>query len=140
MSSWFVSLESCESPPGFLTVKGSREMNCQGFEFAPTLILEYNISSGLQNQQSPGQQYGGKIFIAYLPYIRESLELLKRLRNAFRRGLVFSVDGNQLAWNDIPHKTQLTSGDFGWPDPNYFAQVNSILDHLGVPNAFDLVS
>ena len=87
---------------------------------------------------NPGQEYAATIRQAYLPNSRDGRVLLSRLQEAFRLGLTFSIGTsqttgrhNQIVWS-LPHKSTLTGGAYGFPDPNYIATCNMVLDKLGV--------
>ena len=41
-------------------------------------------------------------------------------------------------WASIHHKTSLSRGAHGYPDPNYFRNCNVELNALGVPSAIEL--
>ena len=45
---------------------------------------------------------------------------------------------NSCTWASIHHKTSLSRGAHGYPDPNYFRNCNVELDMLGVPSAREL--
>lgn len=58
--------------------------------------------------------------------------MLKLLEEAFNRKLIFTVGrsvttgrDNQVVWNGIHHKTNLSGGSayFGYPDETYFKRV-----------------
>lgn len=98
----------------------------------------------LSYHESPGERHAGKTVKAYLPDNNDGRTLLKRLKYAFMHGLTFEVGTsvstgrtNVVTWGSIHHKTSAHGGlmRHGWPDENYFANVCSELNGLGVPPA-----
>mmetsp|Transcript_7413 Transcript_7413/g.17734 ORF Transcript_7413/g.17734 Transcript_7413/m.17734 type:complete len:516 (-) Transcript_7413:69-1616(-) len=134
-------------PPGTMTVHLRFDKSCGGFPTIPTYEIGYNIPKGRQTEEheNPGVAFRGTVRVAYVPANEHGHNLVSRLCYAFRRGLTFRIGTsltsglpNSICWASIHHKTNLVGGSFGWPDPNYFANVNEELDNLKVPKAQDL--
>lgn len=108
------------------------------------MTIMYSLQGGMQKafHENPGVRYNGTTRTGYLPNNSQGQALLKRLRLAFAHGLTFSIGTsltthtpNVITWGSVHHKTSMHGGVHGWPDPNYFTNVNSELDGLGVPPA-----
>eukprot|EP00536_Pseudo-nitzschia_multiseries_P007670 jgi/Psemu1/196116/e_gw1.182.29.1 len=131
-------------PSGKMTVAFDPSKQCAGFEDYGTIIIDYAIPAGIQMSyhDEPGQQHPMAHRRAFVPNTLEGIHLLSRLKEAFRRGLTFTVGTsftnrkqNQIIWSSIPHKTQLNGGmsNYGFPDPTYIKRCNNELNFLGVP-------
>ena len=138
-----------KSPSGIMKISTSTSKNCEGYYSIGSILISYRMNSGIQRpyHDSPGVDHGGKSATAYLPNNREGQELLKRLKFAFKHGLTFTVGtslttnkANQCTWASIHHKTSPSGGvtRHGFPDSNYFANVNEELDGLRVPSSMVL--
>ncbi|XP_018536064.1 E3 ubiquitin-protein ligase DTX3L isoform X1 [Lates calcarifer] len=114
-----------------------------GFPDCGTIVIDYHIPSGTQTEKhpNPGQYYAGVNRRAYLPNNTEGNEVLKLLKKAFDRKLIFTVGTyrttgieNQVTWNDIHHKTSTSGGPecFGYPDPGYLSRVKEELKAKGI--------
>lgn len=114
-----------------------------GYPGAGTIIIRYSIPSGIQEDghPSPGKRFVGASRTAYIPDIPEGRDLLKLLRVAFERKLIFTVGRsmtsgmeNCVTWSSVHHKTSPSGGQaaYGWPDPGYFARCKEELRNLGV--------
>ena len=95
---------------------------CHLFADCGTITIGYYFPSGIQGPEhpNPGQRYDGTRRTAYLPDNREGNEVLHLLRRAFDARLVFTVGTsvttgmqNQVTWNDIHHKTNVSGGPQG---------------------------
>jgi len=139
-----------KSPSGRMKIEPTSQL-CASYESVSTgsIKITYDLAGGVQRDYhaSPGVSYAGTNRVAYLPHIRASMKLLKRLKYAWRRGLTFSVGTslttgqcNRIVWASIHHKTSLHGGvsKHGFPDPGYFLNCNDELDALGVPPDVDL--
>uniref|UniRef100_A0A8C2WRG7 E3 ubiquitin-protein ligase n=1 Tax=Cyclopterus lumpus TaxID=8103 RepID=A0A8C2WRG7_CYCLU len=109
-----------------------------GFPDCGSITIYYNIQSGVQTKKhsNPGKHYYGLTRTAYLPDNKEGNEVLKLLKKAFDQRLIFTVGtsrttgkDNQVTWNDIHHKTNMTGGaaGFGYPDDRYLGRVKEEL-------------
>jgi deltex len=134
-------------PGGKMKVSCERDMKCAGYEHAGTICIKYSIPQGVQKpyHPNPGAPFSSAKRTAYLPETADGCDLLKRLKYAFMHGLTFTVGVSQatglddsVTWSTIPHKTSMTGGPFGYPDPAYFAACHKELDNLEVPKAADL--
>ncbi|KAL3944669.1 MAG: hypothetical protein SGBAC_001277 [Bacillariaceae sp.] len=134
-------------PPATMTVTLRCKKHCGGFPRIPTYEIVYDVPGGMQTEEheNPGVKFRGTVRTAYVPATEPGRNLVSRLFYAFRRGLMFRVGTsltsglpNSVCWASIHHKTKLVGGSFGWPDPNYFDNVNDELDNLKVPKAQDL--
>ena len=132
-----------KSPSGTCTIS-LESYDCDGYPGRGTIVLRYNMSSGVQKNyhESPGVWHDGKRATAYLPHTEEGIKLLKRLKYSFLQGLSFTVGTsattgipNQCTWSSVHHKTNLCGGSIyhGYPDLGYFLNCNEELDGLGVP-------
>ncbi|XP_027144774.1 probable E3 ubiquitin-protein ligase DTX3 isoform X3 [Larimichthys crocea] len=90
---------------------------------------------------NPGVRYSGTSRTAYLPDCKEGQKVLKLLKKAFDRRLIFTIGrsvttglNNVITWNDIHHKTNIDGGpqSFGYPDPDYLFRVQEELRLKGV--------
>ena len=117
---------------------------CSGFDHDPSIVVVYNMPSGIQMpyHENPGLPFKGTNRFAYLPDNQEGRRLLERLKWAWMHGLTFSVGTslttgrpNCVIWSSIHHKTSQTPGPHGFPDPDFFANCNQELDSLDVPKA-----
>ena len=86
-------------------------------------------------------QFPGTNRTAYLPDNAEGNAVLSLLKKAFDRNLIFTVGrsvttghDNQVVWNGIHHKTNLSGGSvfFGYPDDTYFDRVKLEMGVKGV--------
>ena len=133
-------------PSGTMRIAVDPNMTCAGFPKG-TIVITYSIPSGVQMlyHMNPGETYSATERHAFLPLVQEGLELLVRLKYAFRHGLTFDVGTslttgkhNVVIWSSIHHKTSLSGGAHGWPDPAFFLNCNEELDALGVPQPEEL--
>ncbi|KAM6946962.1 uncharacterized protein PEZ65_000673 [Lycodopsis pacificus] len=131
-----------DQPAGNMT---SYEMTSSlpGFSGSGTIQINYDIPGGIQTEKhsNPGKYYSGIQRTAYLPNNKEGKEVLALLKKAFKQKLIFTVGtsrtsgmDNQVTWNDIHHKTNITGGPqgFGYPDPGYLSRVKEELKAKGV--------
>lgn len=109
------------------------------------LISHYfSIQSGIQGSDhpNPGREYYAVGFprIAFLPDCPKGKRVLRLLRVAWQRKLIFTVSRSHttgcedvVAWN-IPHKTEIgpSSGSHSYPDSGYLNRVLKELEALGV--------
>lgn len=137
-----------KAPSGSMKVQHS-PIVCADFEACNgSFVIEYVLPRGRQHcyHQSPGLAYKGSTRRAYLPNNEAGRKLLRRLKYAFARGLLFSIGRSQttgengrVIWGSVPHKTSVSPGEFGFGgDPGYFERCNEALDHLNVPKAGEL--
>lgn len=79
--------------------------------------------------------------IAFLPDNKDGRQILRLLRIAFERKLIFTVGrsvttgkDNRIVWSGIHHKTNLNGGvsNFGYPDLTYFNRVREELGAKGI--------
>jgi len=134
-------------PKGTMTIQLKPDLHCAGHKSHGTFVLTYDIPSGTQSACHPaaGHTFTGTKRTAYVPGSPEGRMLIKRLRYAFARGLVFCVGTslttgkpNQVVWASIHHKSTTAGGTHGFPDPGFFINCNEELDDAGVPKAQDL--
>ena len=105
-----------KSPSGTMNVEASDE-DCPGFGPGVKAIrITYDIPSGVQKDyhENPNQSFEGTTRVAYLPDNAEGKDLLKRLKYAWKHGLIFRIGrslttgrSNQVTWTSIHHKTSL---------------------------------
>ncbi|KAJ8317353.1 hypothetical protein KUTeg_005257 [Tegillarca granosa] len=113
-----------------------------GFEGCGTIVIKYIFPDGIQreNHPNPGKKYKGTERTAYLPDNTEGRKILRMLRVAWNRKLIFTIGSshttgqeNVVTWNDIHHKTKRFPGaEFGFPDAGYFDRVTDELAAKGV--------
>ncbi|KAL3864504.1 hypothetical protein ACJMK2_006178 [Sinanodonta woodiana] len=128
---------------GYMDAKVNEKIQLPGFEGHGTIMLYYSFFDGIQTEEhpNPGRPYYGTNRTAYLPNNQEGQKVLKLLKEAFKRRLVFTVGSsrttgcdNVVTWNDIHHKTNTCGGtvEFGYPDPTYLQRVQEELAAHGV--------
>jgi deltex-like protein len=134
-----------KSPSATMQCKFFPHEDCPGFPRG-AISMRYDIPKGAQASYhpNPGVQYDGTRRIAYIPNSPEGYRLLTRMKVAFHRGFMFSVGkslasgrNNQVTWTNIPNKTSLHGGAFGFPDKKYISKANLELDKAGIPSAND---
>lgn len=115
-----------------------------------TIQITYNIASGLQSPEhpNPGRPYYAVGFprVCYIPDTDKGRKVLKLLRIAFERRLVFTVGrsvttGREdvVTWNEIHHKTEpgISHSGHGYPDPEYLDRCLEELAAHGVTDPDD---
>ncbi|XP_066019048.1 E3 ubiquitin-protein ligase TRIM45 [Pocillopora verrucosa] len=130
-------------PDGKMHVNHSQQ-SLPGYHGCGTIIIVYSFPSGIQGREHPhpGETYSSTSRTAYLPDNREGKEVLALLRRAFDARLVFTVGGtsitselrNQITWNGIHHKTNISGGphEYGYPDSGYLRRVKRDLAAKGI--------
>ncbi|XP_077864021.1 uncharacterized protein LOC144349241 [Saccoglossus kowalevskii] len=130
-------------PPGTMSVRCEPNTQLPGYENCGSIVLEYNIPSGIQGQEhpNPGRLYHGTCRRGYLPDNSEGREICDLLRQAFDNRLVFTIGtshttgtGDSVVWNDIHHKTSTHGGPthYGYPDTGYLSRVKEELAAKGI--------
>lgn len=109
-----VQKQKDRSPSGTMTI-ATNPVKCSGFEpCARSILITYSMPSCIQKSyhENPGQRYQGPTRNAYLPDDEDGRKLLKRLKNAWIHGLVFTIgtllttrQPNCITWASIRHKT-----------------------------------
>jgi deltex len=138
-------LRTGNQPPGEMNVSFRRpgSLPLGGHERDGTIVISYNIPNGIQGAEhpNPGRAFAGARRIAYLPDTRGGREVLRLLKEAFDRKLIFTVGrsvtsgrDNCVTWSSVHHKTSPNGGQrhYGWPDPGYLNRVTAELAALGV--------
>ena len=134
-----------QSPPGVMTTRFIDDL-CSGFESTSkgSFGITYSIPTGTQHSchENPGKKYKAQVRNAYLPNNDEGKSVLRRLKWAWTRGLIFTIGTSQatgkrgrVVWSSIPHKTSRVGIEHAFPDPTYFRKCNDALDKLKVPAA-----
>lgn len=129
-------------PEGTMTVSRSWQ-SLPGHDRCGTICILYNFPAGIQGPEhpNPGVRYSRTSRTAFLPANEEGEKVLRLLRKAFDRRLIFTVGrsvttglNNVITWNDIHHKTNMEGGPqcFGYPDPEYLSRVQEELRLKGV--------
>ena len=122
-------------PPGTMSWEVTDE-TCPGENTRETIQITYEMPEGSINVSGQPVMYPGDTRFAYLPNHRKGRKALAMLKDAFERGLVFTVGhslsrniDNVIVWNDIPHKTSLKHclSGHSYPDPGY---VDRLIDEL----------
>lgn len=135
-----------KGPSGKMTLEIDKSFSCQGFWDVGTIVVKFNMPSGVQRpyHQNPGHSYSGTKRTVYLPNNPDGQALLRRLKYAWMRGLMFAIGTsmttgrtNQITWASVHLKTSTSGGpqSHGFPDPFFFANCNGELDALEVPPA-----
>lgn len=112
-----------------------------GFDVG-TIVITYHFPPQRQGplHPHPGMPLPGDTRRAFLPDNSAGQEVLRLLKIAWERKLIFTVGisltygaaaGERIVWNGIHHKTSL-HGEHGFPDPTYFVRVKDELAQLGV--------
>ena len=80
-----------KSPSGTMSVSVN-PVRCSGFQ-CDTMVISYNIPAArqLSYHDNPGATHGSKVATAYVPNNEDGVNLLKRLKFAFKHGLTFTV-------------------------------------------------
>ncbi|XP_029192469.2 probable E3 ubiquitin-protein ligase DTX2 isoform X2 [Acropora millepora] len=129
---------------GSMTVHHSQD-SLPGHPDCGMITIIYDFRGGLQGPEhpNPGRSYTARGFprTCYLPDNHKGRKVLKLLREAWRRRLIFTVgtssttaEQDTVVWNEIHHKTEPFSNHkgHGFPDPNYLDNVLSELAAQGV--------
>ncbi|XP_062875046.1 E3 ubiquitin-protein ligase DTX3L [Trichomycterus rosablanca] len=114
-----------------------------GHDRYPTVKITYRIPDGIQGEEhpNPGSPFQGGVFEAYLPLNSKGRALLQCLDKAFKQGLIFTVCSGtktgstaKIAWNRIPHKTNISGGKSGngYPDSTYLNDLSDALKACGI--------
>lgn len=87
---------------------------------------------------NPGVRYSSTSRTAYLPASEEGEKVLKLLRKAFDRRLVFTIGqsattglNNVITWNDIHHKTNMAGGPQRYAH-NCYRRITSLIHKQNV--------
>lgn len=109
------------------------------------ITITYDFRGGVQGPEhpNPGKMYSARGFprTCYLPDNKKGKKVLKLLKEAWRRRLVFTIgtssttgEQDTVVWNEIHHKTEAFSNHMGhgFPDPNYLDNVLAELAAQGV--------
>ncbi|RCN38124.1 zinc finger, C3HC4 type [Ancylostoma caninum] len=103
----------------------------------------YSVPDGIQEASHirPGKPFTGTHRRAFVPGTREGTKVLRLLKFAFDRRLIFTVGDsittgarNTVVWNNIHHKTSIGGGPlkYGYPDPDYLNRVKDDLAAMGI--------
>lgn len=113
-------------PDGKMTWSLSDDVKLKGHE-CKTIVLFYKFKSGVSEK---GIQYEGTARNAFLPHNDEGINILKMMILAFQQRLTFTVGksltsgkDNQIVWAGIVHKSSNKEGPFGFPDPEYYENI-----------------
>jgi len=129
-----------DSPPGKMTwqfAKGS----VPGYGNRGIIEITYDIPSGIQGPKhpNPGARFTGTYRHAYLPDVPEGRKVLRLLKRAFDAGLTFTVgtslttgQSNTVVWSGLHHKSTISGGPFGYPDPTYLQRIQEELKYKGI--------
>ncbi|XP_067667852.1 uncharacterized protein [Haliotis asinina] len=129
-------------PEGSMEV-GLVDDRLPGYSKYDTVVITYHIPDGIQGpaHPDPGEPYTGVTRKAYLPNSTKGMGILRLLRIAFKRKLIFTIvratspdQSCVVTWGDIHHKTNMKGGAtrFGYPDETYLTRVKEDLAKKGV--------
>jgi deltex-like protein len=103
--------------------------------------IRYIIHSGTQEKEHPhpGKPFKGTVRVAYLPNTETGKHVLRLLKRAFDRRLIFTIgtslttgEEDAVCWAGIHHKTSVSGGLFGYPDETYLNRVQEELKQKGI--------
>ncbi|KAJ1346052.1 hypothetical protein KIN20_000727 [Parelaphostrongylus tenuis] len=108
-----------------------------------TYEISYTVADGIQEASHirPGKPFTGTRRRAYIPGTPEGTKVLRLLKFAFERRLIFTVGDslttgarNVVVWNNIHHKTSVYGGPqkHGFPDPDYLSRVKEDISAMGI--------
>ncbi|XP_018417208.1 PREDICTED: probable E3 ubiquitin-protein ligase DTX2 [Nanorana parkeri] len=116
-----------------------------GHQDCGTIHIIYTIITGIQGPEhpNPGRPYTARGFPrhCYLPDNDRGRLVLELLKVAWARRLIFTIgvssttgESDTVVWNEIHHKTEMTSNitGHGYPDTNYLNNVLAELAAQGV--------
>ncbi|KAM5180934.1 putative E3 ubiquitin-protein ligase DTX2 isoform 2-T2 [Mantella aurantiaca] len=116
-----------------------------GHQDCGTIHIIYTINPGTQGPEhpNPGRPYSARGFPrhCYLPDNDRGRLVLELLKVAWARRLIFTIgvssttgESDTVVWNEIHHKTEMTSNltGHGYPDTNYLDNVLAELAAQGV--------
>ncbi len=134
-------------PDGFMTISELKNnagefVSLPGHADCHTLKIDYMLFPGIQSEKHLrcGVPYPGRRQPAYLPNNDEGKKTAQMLQEAFVYRETFTVGQsrtnhtvNVIVWNDIHHRTSLEANHpYGYPAPNYFADVKDELIQRGI--------
>lgn len=131
-------------PEGWMAISLDKDTDLEGFPQGSGFIgVMYYVPTGVQkeNHPNPGAKYDRTIRSCYFPNTEEGRKVVRLIRVAFLRKLVFSVGrsvtngkDNQVIWNGIHHKTHVSGGAerHGYPDPSYLERVQDELSAFSI--------
>lgn len=131
-------------PPGEMCIQYVRKKlpGYSGQESLGTWMLTWQIHSGVQDEShvNPGVLFCGTTRVGYLPDTIPFRKVLKMLRIAWQRRLMFTVGtsmttgmSNVVTWNGIHIRTEWHDRTgFGWPAPDYIYTVTDELKANGI--------
>ena len=110
---------------------------------AGAFVITYIFLDGVQDERhlKKGVPYTGTSRRAILPACPKGQQFLRRMMQAWDARQLFNVGyslttgkENCVIWNTIHHKTSTNGGpaNFGYPDPGYFARLDSELRAIGI--------
>ncbi|KAG8451723.1 hypothetical protein GDO86_003787 [Hymenochirus boettgeri] len=116
-----------------------------GHQDCGIIHIVYTIHPGTQGPEhpNPGKPYSARGFPrhCYLPNNERGKLVLELLKLAWARRLIFTIgissttgESDTVVWNEIHHKTEMSSNmsGHGYPDPNYLDNVIAELAAQGV--------
>eukprot|EP01122_Echinamoeba_exundans_P006298 TRINITY_DN173_c0_g1_i1.p1 TRINITY_DN173_c0_g1~~TRINITY_DN173_c0_g1_i1.p1 ORF type:complete len:599 (+),score=103.80 TRINITY_DN173_c0_g1_i1:103-1899(+) len=129
-------------PKGTMT-HSKNSSSLPGYPKCGTITVNYSFPNGTQGPEHPhpGRPYTGTSRTGYLPDNAEGNEVLRLLKIAFDRKLIFRIGqsvttgaDDQVVWNGVHHKTSTSGGasNYGYPDETYLERVKDELAQKGV--------
>ena len=131
------------SPLSTFEVTENPHEHITGYAECGTLTLTFHIEPGIQGSDMPlpNERHFGLNMTCFLPNNSEGQELVRLLRIAWTRGLLFRIGFNpnshRMDWvvpNGIEFKLRKDSGMLaqGYPDPSYMNRLKCDLKDVGV--------
>lgn len=117
-----------------------------GHEGSGTIEIHFHFQPGVQGPEhpQPGVPYSARNFprVAYLPDSCQGERALHGVYLAWSQRLMFTVGrsittqrDNCVTWNDIHMKTNISSSEHGYPDPQYLGNLAQDLAGFGITEA-----
>ena len=121
-------------PPGGIMTFDVIQSPLSGYT-CKTIRIRYSFPDG----EYKGVSYTGNTRLAYLPDNEEGNIVLRMLIKCFRYRKTFMIGDslttgikNTIVWGNVHHKSSMTPGPYGYPDPTYIPRVVAELNYLKI--------